>query len=93
MGGLPLKKKTKNYDNTGDTVNSLNNPSHPHLLFCSTPAIWPVTPSVLKYLWIEKNSTTGEQIKSLPSLTRLFLLYKLTFLLPLLRMACTEALR
>ena len=92
MGRYPSKEK-KNYDKAGATANPLNNPSDPDLLFCSTPSIQPVTPSVLKCWRVEKNSLTGEQIKQLPSLMGLFLPYNLTFLLPSLSMACTEDLK
>ena len=90
MGRYPSEK---NYDKAGATANPLNNASDPDSLFSSTPASQPVTPSVLKGRWGEKNSLTGEQIKPLPSLMGLFLLYNLTFLLPSLSMACTEDLK
>ena len=90
MGRHPSEK---NYDKAGATANPLNTATDSDLLFSSTPAIQPVTPSVLKGWWGEKNSLTGEQIKQLPSLMGLFLLYNLTFLLPSLSMACTEDLK
>lgn len=92
-GGWVDIHQKKNYDKAGATANPLNNASDPDSLFSSTPASQPVTPSVLKGRWGEKNSLTGEQIKQLPSLMGLFLLYNLTFLLPSLSMACTEDLK